>query len=127
MAWNISPCYYTQRMIFKHGVELVGWPAGLDFGNPNGMTSIPKLTRILDALQYKRMRLVKLELEEQDAAAHRQHTDLAVARMSANREDAGTKRPIRGEATRSKRLRKGDVKSPYEVPKGYDKATPTSQ
>ena len=119
MAWNISPCYGTHQLIFKHDVELMGWPRGVNFENPSAISSRPKLHKLLNAVQYGQMHLRKLSTGEQDDAADRQHTKLAIAKMNANREDAGTKRQIRGEATRSKRVRKFGVKTPYEVPKRF--------
>ena len=119
MSWNVSPCYGTHQIIFKHRVELVGWPVdAVEFENPSCISSRPKLTKLLNALQYKTMYLRRLDEAEQKAAADRQHTNLAVAKMNANRDDAGTKRQVRGVATRSTRLRKYGIWSPYEVPEG---------
>ena len=123
MAWNRAPCYATQQIVFKHNVRLVGWPSDIPWDNPMGISSCPKLRRLLDGLEDGQIYFEQLMEAEVDAAARRQHMDARWARMRANREDCVGRRQVRDVETRSKRKMKGKggIKSPFEVPAGADK------
>ena len=69
MAWNRAPCYATQQIVFKHNVRLVGWPSDIPWDNPMGMSSCPKLHRLLDGLEGGQIYFEQLTEAEVDAAA----------------------------------------------------------
>lgn len=111
MMWTVTSFYSTPDITFKYRVALRGWPeADIPFGVWPSNMSLAALEMLIKRFETKETyfeRLSDAAYEEWAAREGRQFRD---GLKGAYRVDTGSRR-LRGEATRSKKLRKFDVKT----------------
>lgn len=88
---------YEELVVFKYGVELLGWTFD-KFASPSSLsTSLPGLRKLLDAINNGKCKFVKLSpLEVKRRREEREKQvegGTITAKTRKTRKDAGTKRP----------------------------------
>lgn len=112
MMWTRTAYDGTLNVTIKYGVVLHGWPESeIPFGTAlSQIQSLPQLWKLIRGFENGAIWFETLSTEAWEAVADREPKSPHDCVRLANRVDVGRRR-LRGVATRSKRLRKFDVKT----------------
>lgn len=105
MMYTLHETTGAQKIIFRYGVELVGWPKDVTFESPGHISSIHKLNRLRAGFERGRIRFRRLSAAE--ISRRERRLGLAGDESRRGRRDAAQVRQLRPVETRSKLLRNG--------------------
>lgn len=121
MMWTLEERGNTQKIIYKYGVCLAGWPEKKHrLRSPGQFSSNDQLLELIEGFKSGRIAFKRVS-RARVAALERRH-GLSGDPACRGRRDAGKRAPLRPPATRSKRLRKSRIATPKFVPEGADAA-----
>ena len=105
-----SGSLHVQKIAFKYGVELCGWPEDVSFQSPASMPA-KQLEQVLVAMRLGRIYFRKLPLRTLEWYAQMSGSHLVSERVNVGRADKAQRRPPRPVETRSKKKIKRGIKT----------------